>query len=263
MSKNLIFLVTSSASFALVLAANYLSNTDIIGEKSVGEVSQMYPTLITPAGYAFSIWGIIYLFQAAFVAFLWYEWLKKGRDSTLKKSWGWFTLANLANALWVILWVNDFPGLSVILMLLLLFSLLSIVVKLNMEKWDAPLSTLAFVWWPFSIYTGWIILATVVNVSAFLVSIGWEGGMLSPSIWAIVLIAISTIIYVLFIYYRNMREAALVGAWGLVAIAVRQQSSAVSASALTCAAILFLYAAYQGYLNRETSPFKKFLRKEF
>lgn len=252
-------LLLNTVTLLIALVVNYLSNTGIFNSKTIGEVSKKYNTLFTPAGYAFSIWGLIYLLLISFVAYQWYFWLKERKDEVIHRIGGWFMLANIANASWVVAWIYEYTGLSVLIMLVLLVSLIQIVRRLDLERWDAPLDIILFVWWPICIYIGWIILATVANISAFLISLGWKGGTLLEESWTIVLILISTFIYTVLIYIRNMREAALVGVWGLVAIAYRQwnEQPEIVYAALLNAFVLLSYASYHGYKNRAYSPLAK------
>jgi hypothetical protein len=102
--------------------------------------------------------------------------------------------ANIANVLWVIVWLNEYIGLSVIVMVILLLSLIQLILRLNLERWDAPLFTIAFVWWPICWYIGWIILATVADVSAYLTSAGWSGSPFTPEVRTIIMIVVATFI---------------------------------------------------------------------
>src|SRR5680860_1387278 len=103
---------------------------------------------------------------------------------------------------------------------LLLISLLIIIFRNRMELYDAPLSTIAFLWWPFVVYSGWITVAAIVNLSAYLVKIDWNGWGLDPVNWTIIMILVATIINILVIQRRNMREFAGVGVWSFIGIAV-------------------------------------------
>ena len=231
----------------------------------MGEVSAQYDTLFAPAGYAFAIWGLIYILLILFVGYQWFEWLKYKRDENLVKTGFWFTISNLANGFWIITWLSDYIGVSVILMLILLFALVVLTIQLRLEVWDAPVRIIAFVWWPICIYVGWIIVATVANIAAFLVSINWNGSLLPPETWTVVMVTAATFIYLLLIYFRNMREAAMVGVWALIAIAVRRWSDyhSIAIAATASAVILFLAVAVHGYINRNTSPFAKLKRGEW
>lgn len=263
--KQKALLITNTISLVFTLVMNGLAGSGVYNGKSVADVSAKYDTLFAPAGYAFAIWGVIYLLLISFVACQWFEWIKDKQDENLFKTGLWFTAGNIANGIWIYAWINEMMGLSVVLILLLLFTLVVLTVRLRLEIWDAPVRTIAFVWWPICIYIGWIIVATVANISAFLVSLNWEGSFLPASTWTVVMIVATAVIYLLLIYFRNMREAAMVGVWALIAITVRQwqlQQSIVIA-AIVAAVILFLAVSIHGYVNRNTSPFEKIKRGEW
>lgn len=262
--KQKILLIANTISLIFALAMNALAGSGVFNGKSVGDVSARYETLVTPAGYAFSIWGVIYLLLIAFVGYQWYAWKKHKIDENLLRTGFWFTISNLANGFWIAAWLSNFIGLSVLLMLVLLFSLIVLTIQLRLETWDAPVRIIAFVWWPVCIYIGWIVVAAVANVSSFLVSINWNGGIFPPEIWAIAMIVVATTIYLFLIKKRNMREAALVGVWALIAIAVKQwqMNQPVVIAAISSAVILFVAVSIHGYKNRETSPFEKVKRGE-
>jgi len=255
-------LVINTLSLAFALVLNGLAGSGVFGGKSVGDVSAQYETLITPAGYAFAIWGIIYLLLLLFVGYQWYTWLKNRENTSLKQAGLWFALGNIANGLWIVAWLNEYMGLSVVLIFLLLISLIVLTFRLRLEIWDAPVRIIAFVWWPIVFYLGWIVVASVANVSVYLVSINWQGGFLTPLTWALIMIVLATAIYLLLLFTRNMREAALVGIWAFIAIAVRQGSThpAIETTAVLAAAILLILIAWHGYRNRATSPFEKMKR---
>ncbi len=216
---NLLILNTASLLYALIM--NGLSNTGTFNGKTVGEVSDAFETIIAPAGYAFSIWGVIYILLIMFVGYQWYAWLKYKDDTELNRTGIWFALSSLANGTWIVAWLYTNIGASVILMLVLLISLIALTVKLRLEIWNAPKKIIVFVWWPICIYLGWIIVASVANIAAFLISINWHGSFLSEQTWTIIMIIAAVVIYLLLIYFRNLREAAFVGIWALVAITVK------------------------------------------
>jgi len=128
-----------------------------------------------------------------------------------------------------------------------------------MELTDPPLRTIAFVWWPFCLYFGWITVALLANISAWLVKIQWDGPGIAPATWAIIMTLIAGVIYLYMTWARNMREYALVGVWALIAIALadRGRAPAVATTAFIVAAILFLSSGIHGYRNRAYSPFRK------
>jgi hypothetical protein len=162
--------------------------------------------------------------------------------------------------LWVVFWLYGYFSFSVLAMFVLLYSLLKIVMNNQMELWDAPISVIAFLWWPFVFYSGWITVASIANVAAYLTSIGWNGWGISASTWAVIMIIVAGILNLAVTWRRNMREFALVGAWGFSAICVAQWGSTnavVSYTALVMAAVLIISSAYHGYLNRSTNPGQK------
>lgn len=262
--KRISLLLVNTITLIFALVMNSLQGSQLFNGTTVGEVSAKYETLFTPAGYAFAIWGIIYLMLIAFVAYQWIAWFKHKEDNELKQTGWWFALGNLANGSWIVAWLNEQMGISVLIMLVLLFSLIVLTVRLRLETWDAPVRIIAFVWWPICIYLGWIIVATVANISVFLVSIGWQGGFISAKIWTIIMIAAATVIYLLLIKTRNMREASVVGIWALVAIAVKQWQvyPEIVFAVLAASAILFIAISVHGFRNRKTSPVEKLKRGE-
>lgn len=243
-------------SLLISIFVSYFVNTKSDGSSSVGEISAQYDNLLTPAGYAFSIWGLIYLAQIAFAVFLL---VKHAYAHYVEQIGGWFILANLINAAWVIVFTNNMPGLSVLLMLILFFCLLKIVLNTNMERWDAPFPVIGFIWWPISIYFGWINVALIANIAAWLTSAGWEGAPLNPSVWALIVLTITAIVFITMIWKRNMREYALTGVWGIAAIAVKNWDNnvLVADTAITVAVIIAVNAVIHGYKNRATAPFFK------
>ncbi len=249
-------LLANTVSLLFALVINAMAGSSIFSGKTVGDVSKTYDTLFAPAGYAFAIWGLIYLLLILFVGYQWFAWLKRNDDRELQQTGLWLSLANLANGFWIVAWLNESIGISVLLMLVLLISLLVLVVRLRLEIWDAPLRIIAFVWWPIVIYLGWIVVAAVANVAAWLVSMGWHGGFMGASNWTILLIAAATMIYVALVWFRNMREAALVGIWALIAIAVRQWQThdEIVIVASIGAVTLFTIVSWHAYKNRESSP---------
>jgi len=246
-------------SFVIVLYINYYIASGESGLPTMGELSDKYFTLFTPAGYAFSIWGFIYLLLILFLGHQWYLIIRKDGEKVITKGGFWFFFSNLANGTWVIIWSLEYILLSFIVMLILLFSLIQLVKRYKLEIYNPPFRIILFIWWPICIYFGWIILATMTNFSIVLKYVLNFNHLVPELLWTIVLIILSAGVYLYLIFARNLREAALVGVWGLVAITVKQweQVDPVAWTALIAAAVLFIAAGYHGYKNRETSPIEK------
>ena len=252
--------IANGVAFIITIVINYVSVTGALNNTTIGEISDSYKSLFTPAGYAFSIWGIIYLLLFGFAIYQGRSLFVKVKndDFVLKTSW-WFVSSCVFNSAWVFAWVYGYTGLSCLFIFLLLFSLLKIVVNNRMELDDEPFPIIAFLWWPFVIYSGWVTVAAIVNVSSYLVKIGWDGFGMEDSFWAIILIGIAVVINLFAIWHRNMREFAVVGVWALIGIGSTNKGSSeiVMYSAIVGAAILLIAAAIHGYQNRATNPFLK------
>ncbi|MGO4918636.1 tryptophan-rich sensory protein [Maribacter spongiicola] len=252
--------VLNLASVILVIIVNYISQAFSLNDTTIGEMSAQYENLFTPAAYAFAIWGVIFLALLGYGIFQVKRAFFSDKPSEFIEQTGyWFALANILNCCWVIAFMYNYTGLSVIIMFGILLSLIKIILNTNMERWDAPISVIAFVWWPICFYSGWISVATIANISAYLSKLDWNGGVLSEQAWTINMIVVATVINLLMIWKRNMREFALVGVWALFAIYVRHNESNIyiAYSAMTGTIILFIAIAFHAFKNRETSPFKK------
>lgn len=262
--KQIIVLVLNSITLVFTLALNYLVGTGNVAGATVGEISAQYDNLFTPAGYAFAIWGIIYILLIVFAGYQWYEWIKHRNSENINRTGIWFILSNLANGMWIIAWTGDRIGLSFGLILILLISLIMLMLRLRLEIWDAPMRIIAFVWWPVCIYIGWIVVATMANFAAYSVKLASGNSFALQQAWVVVLIVFACLVYIALIFFRNMREAAFVGIWAFIAIAVKQWQNAESVvyAALSASVVLFIYSSWQAYKNRETLPFKKIKRGE-
>lgn len=254
-----IYAVINTTIIVLVIFWNYYSNTGAIDGKTVGEVSDNLYNLFTPAGYAFAIWGIIFLGLLALgINQIYMAFYGEDKSNSILKMGPWLSIANLANGTWLWFWLTEQTGISVLIMLVILFSLIQLILRLNLERWDAPAKEIALVWWPITIYSGWIAVATIANISAYLAKIGWSA-VFTELQWTVIVICIAGILNLVMIYKRFMREFALVGVWALVAIAVRHwgEIPTIQFTALIWALVLFVASMVQGFKNRATNPFFK------
>lgn len=235
------------------IVINYLSNTGIFNGNTMATVSAEYQNLFTPAGYAFSIWAVIYIGLAGFAIYQSKGLFSNEQPDPDVAKIGWlFVLTCVANSLWVVAWLYELTGLSVLIMCTLLFLLLRIVVSVRMEMDLVPFKKVALIWWPFALYTGWIMLALVANVAAYLTKLNWSGFGLSDVAWTIVMITIAGGLYLYLTWTRNLRESAMVGVWGLVAVAIANWNGqpVVAYYAIFVAAVLLISNGFHGYQNR-------------
>ena len=210
--------------FALTVVVNSLAgSTTIIGGKNTAQVSDANLTLITPAGYVFSIWGIIYILLGVFVV---YQALPKQQGKDYQNKIGWlFVLSSLINIVWLFLWQFEYLPLSVVLMFLLLASLILIYVRLGVGKSKVTMGERLAIHLPFSVYLGWITVASIANVAATLVSLNWDGFGISPEIWANLVVAVALLITILMLITKKDVAYSLVIIWALVGIGVKQSGN--------------------------------------
>jgi hypothetical protein len=242
MAANSVFLKWMNVvAFVLTVVVNGLAGgTTIIGGKLTAEVSDANPTLITPAGYVFSIWGIIYILLGIFVIF---QALPDQEGKGYHERIGWlFVLSSLLNIAWLFLWQFEYLSLSVVLMFLLLVTLIAIYLRLNIGKSTVPLREKLAVHLPFSVYLGWITIASIANVAVMLVSVGWDGFGISQETWATLIIIIALIITLLVIAMRRDVAYGLVIIWALSGIAVKQGENQTIVTLIELSAGIILIA---------------------
>lgn len=264
-NKNKGLVILNTATLVVMLFANFAASTGTFSGITVADVSHKYDTLFAPAGYAFTIWSLIFLLCIGFVIYQWRLLKTNDPQEFIQRTGIWFSLSNLANGLWLYCWVNEMLGCSMLLILLLLFCLCMITVRLRLELDDEPVRTIFFIWWPITFYLGWIMVATIACISSWLVYSGWHGGGIPENIWTIIMIVIACILYFFLVQKRNLREAATVGIWAFIAIAVRQwtNNNDISIVAMVAAIILMVLIGLHGYKKRYYSPFAKIKRGEW
>ena len=204
---------------AITIIINYLSNTGFFNNSTMSDISGRYENYFTPAGYAFSIWGLIYLSLLAFVIYQIRVAQNKVADKIIIETGPWFIISCFANCMWIIAWLNDYLLFSVVLMFLLLISILTIIHRNNMELQRLPTLKKLYTWWPFAIYAGWVSVASIANIAAFLTKIDWNGFGIGAETWTIIMILIAGALNVFVTWNRHMPLFSAVGIWALMAIA--------------------------------------------
>lgn len=207
--------------FAVTVLINGLAgSTTLIGGQNTAQVSDRYSTLITPAGYVFAIWGVIYTLLGLFVI---YQALPGEHGKAYSnRIGGVFALSGLVNAVWLFLWQYELLAASVALMGLLLASLIVIYVRLDIGKTRVSWRERLAVHVPFSVYLGWITIATIANVAATLVSVSWGGFGIAPDAWAALILIVALTIALLVVATRRDVAYGAVIVWALVGIAAKQ-----------------------------------------
>ncbi|SFF80065.1 hypothetical protein SAMN05216353_10990 [Halobacillus alkaliphilus] len=205
--------------YLLVVIVNGLANTLPLNGQTTGEISNRLNVLFTPAGYVFSIWGLIYILLGIWVL---RQFPESRRDLPIYQAVsGLFVLSCILNSLWIFMWHYNFFGLSVIVMILLLLTLIRLYVKAKAV--DASFLDRL----PFSVYLGWISVATIANISYYLTYVEWSGFGISASIWTFILLIIATLLAFYILITKNDRVYPLVFVWAFVGIGVRNQDADV------------------------------------
>ncbi len=210
----------------LTIIVNGLANILPIGGKNTGELSDNIPNLFVPAGLTFAIWGIIYILIILFAIYLAKDLFKKEKTTKpfLEKISFFFILASFANIIWIFLWHYEQILLSLLAMILLLISLLMIYLRLNIGIEKVSMKEKLFVHVPISVYIGWITVATIANVTAVLVTIGWDGFGISEEIWTMMVIIVAAVITFLILVTRKDYAYGAVIIWALIGIYLKRMA---------------------------------------
>jgi hypothetical protein len=242
------------AAFLLVAIVNVLSNALPINNQSMSEISARYPSLFTPAGFTFSIWGLIYLTLLVFVI---YQALPAQRNNqTIASISRLFQLNCAANAGWLFAWHYDLLSISLLLMFTLLGTLVMIYRALLAELDNASLGQHLALHLPFSLYTGWITVATIANISTIQTGYGWDNIGLTAINWTLLKIAVAGAIGATIVLRYRDPVFVLVIAWAAYGISVMQSAVPAVAGAATSLALFSLLLAAREGASR-LSVFKK------
>lgn len=235
--------------FVLMLIINGLANTIKIGGRTTGEVSEAIPNLFVPSGITFAIWGLIYLLLSVFTIYY------QGRiffnsdnklHELLRRMGPFYLLSSIFNILWLLTWHYFLIILSLPIMLCLLVSLVAIYLRLGIGKLKRNLIQKLILELPFSIYLGWITVATIANVTAVFVYLGWDRFGLAEEMWAVLMMAVATAIALLVLFLRRDLAFATVVAWAFWGIWLKRNHPgtvfvpSVAYSALIGLGIIFL-----------------------
>lgn len=213
-------IILATLMYSVMMVMNMLANTLPLNGITTGDVSFKYPNLFQPTGMTFSIWGIIYLLLFAFVI---YQYTYLGKSLTLEsrelmiKINVLFAFSSLFNALWLIAWHYDRIVLSTLVMIMLLITLI-LISKLTVGLTILERTT-------FSVYLGWITVATIANVTIMLVKFGlpWSS-QLAVLLTAFMLI-VGLIISVLWVIKEKDIAYGLVIVWAYMGIVIRHMST--------------------------------------
>jgi len=231
------------------IAVNTISNNVFpLNGVPMGELSNTLFTAvqIIPADYAFAIWGLIYLGLVAFA--IYQSQSTQRKNPGLQRSGYLLVFASLAQCAWIYLFLARLFPLSTIAMLGILLPLIGMYQQLGIGQQQVSLPERWFIHIPISLYLGWITVATVVNVAISLYSLNWDGWGIAPSVWAVMMMIVSTAIAIVITTQRHDIAFSLVVVWALIAIAVRQMDTPLIAiTGVVMAIALILISAISTY----------------
>jgi len=244
--------------FLAILATiivNVLANALPFNGLTTGEISDRFKVYFVPAGYVFSIWGVIYL---GLIAFAIYQALPQQQQNPRLQRIGFLpVITAMANMAWIVLWHYEHFLWTVPVMLVLLASLILTYLRLDIgrtrptvvERWSVDIPT--------SIYLGWITVATIANVTALLDFIHWNGLGIAPEIWTVIMLAVATLVAAVVSISRRDTAYLLVLVWAFVGIAVKTPGIAPVTPAAFIAALvvagLALWSLASGYRRQRAT----------
>ena len=220
MPRDTIRQYTNLLSVILALTVNMLASTLPLNGQNTGEISDRFQVFFVPAGYVFSIWGVIYI---GWIAFTIFQLQTSQKESPRLRRLGYlFATSNLANAAWLFCWHYNQFGLSVLVMLALLALLITSYLQLNVNR----TSVTSVEYWSvdilFSIYLGWITVATVANIADWLYFVEWNGFGISAQIWAIIMLSVASLLGLVMALKQRDAAYLVVLVWAFIGIAVKQ-----------------------------------------
>ncbi len=222
-SRYVLAMIGALIAYIGMTTINALATILPINGMTTGEISDLYPSLFTPAGITFSIWGVIYTLLLCFLLIppIWLFALRQ-RPVVPVSTYVVFIISCLWNSLWIVCWHYGWMAISVVVMVLLLASLIGIYVQLS----ALPLTFVqrCVIRLPFSIYLAWIVVATVANVTSLLVAIEWNRFGLSEQWWMMIIVIVASYIFYRLIALFRDGAIGLVGIWAFVGILIKHVS---------------------------------------
>jgi hypothetical protein len=251
MPKDTVRQVANLSTVILALTINILASALPLNGQNTGEISDRFQVYFVPAGYVFSIWGIIYL---GWIAFTIFQFQGSQKENPRLRRLGYlFALSNLANAAWLFCWHYNRFGLSVLVMIVLLGLLIAGYLRLDVNH----SSVSRFEYWSvdvlFSLYLGWITVATVANITDWLYFVGWNGFGIPAQVWAVIMLAVASLLGLAMALTRRDVGYLSVLVWAFIGIAVKQTSAPMVVVSAWMAAALMASVALLSLVRRRVA----------
>lgn len=242
MDRDLRRQVVNLVAYLITVSVNTAAVVLPLNGLTTAEISDRFPALVTPANYVFGIWSVIYLLLGAFSV---WQALPRNRTDRGLRDIGYLpALAGALNTIWIFTWHFELFALTVPVMLALLVTLIAIYLRLRptrgaggTDRWLVAL--------PFSVYLGWITVATIANISQMLLWAGYDGAPLGVGPWTVIVLGAGVVITALMLLREADWAYALVIVWAYVGIAAKQTDTL---AVLAAAAGAVIVAVLTGWL---------------
>lgn len=216
--------ILTAALFLIMIIVNVLANVIPINGMTTGNISELYENLFAPAGLTFSIWGIIYFLLAGYTIYQ-LGFFKKEKNEVYERVFEkirvYFCILSLANGMWILSWHYNIIILSMILMIIILVNLILTIEILKKE--ELSLKEKIFLKLPFSVYYGWITIASIANAVVLIVSLGfWNIGM--SEIYTTFILAFGVLVGILIMLKNKDIAYGLVIIWAYAGILIKHTS---------------------------------------
>lgn len=230
--------ILMTVGLVLTIAVNALANTLPINGQTTGEISNRLPVLFTPAGYVFSIWGVIYVLLAIWIITIAFQ-LKNNQPPTWKRT-TLFLLSCFFNIGWILSWHYEYFLVTLVMMIGLVATLA--ILYSSYPRSDNEWKERG----PISVYLGWVSIALVANISYVLTYFEWDGFGLSDQLWTVALLTFATALALHFRYHYRDRIMQLVYIWAFIGIALKLgfDELLVSAAAIFLSGVLVVGILY-------------------
>lgn len=252
--------VVAAVTYLIMVTMNALANIIPINGMNTGEISDSFPNLFAPAPITFTVWGVIYFLLLLYVIYQFGIFQKDSdpnKEELFKKIGIYFSISSVANAIWILAWHYKLIPLSLILIVVVLICM--IIINQHTKASKLSLKDNFFIRLPFSIYFGWVTVATIANVTTLLVDIGWNGFGISETIWMILILIVGALITIATILRNKNFFYGLVVIWAYIGIYIKHTSSSgfngeyqsIITTTTVCLVFFLLTEIYMIYSQRK------------
>ena len=235
----------NSLGFTIVLLVNTMASVLKINGYNTGEISDLYPNYFVPAGFTFIIWSVIYIMIIGFVICSIAATGAKMAEpikEIIKKISPYFQVTCLLNIAWLLTWQYLYLAISVVIMIAFLITLIILYTKIRGLKNTLTPFYRFWIYHTFVVYLAWICVATIANVTALFIGIGWQGSPLGEQSWSVIMIVIALLLGIIFVGKRKEPAYGFVLSWAFFGIYAKQLTDSKEVSTAAALSVCILLA---------------------